>query len=130
MKIGAILLLLFTLSCSVPAEKTVAVVNVTPEELNQLMAEENVLVVDIRTAQEVTQGQIKDALHFDFYDDNFAIQMGELPKDEPIALYCASGKRSVRAATELVEMGFLEVYDLQGGIQEWQLAGFEIIRTE
>jgi rhodanese-related sulfurtransferase len=60
-------------------------------------------------------------------DDDFKQQVNVLDKEKPVYVYCRSGKRSARAAEILKEMGFTKVYDLQGGIMEWQENDLETV---
>lgn len=46
-------------------------------------------------------------------------QVGELPRDRDLVLYCKSGRRSARAARELLAAGFERVVNLAGGITRW-----------
>ena len=46
--------------------------------------------------------------------------------DEPIYLHCKGGVRSFDAANELINMGYKEVYSVEGGILEWAMAGYPI----
>ncbi len=130
MKLLTFSLLMLVFACTAPAEKTLTVVSLTPQELSQLLLDDEVTIIDVRTEQEVAQGIIENARHLDFYDDAFATKINELSREKPVALYCASGMRSARAAAQLLEMGFTEVYDLKGGIRDWQIAGYEIIKAE
>jgi rhodanese-related sulfurtransferase len=56
------------------------------------------------------------------------IKLKELPKDRSILVYCRSGSRSVAASTILVNNGFPQVYNMQGGITEWMNAGYETVK--
>lgn len=49
--------------------------------------------------------------------------IGTLDKSKPVLLYCASGRRSAAAREYLIEQGFTDVVDLQGGIRAWTAAG-------
>jgi len=46
--------------------------------------------------------------------------------DQPIYLHCRSGMRSIFAGNCLIEMGYKEVYSVDGGILEWAQAGFPV----
>jgi rhodanese-related sulfurtransferase len=83
-------------------------------------------VIDVRTAGEVAQGKIADALEIDYYSSNFLDQVSQLPKDQELYLYCAVGARSEEAARLLVQQGFTKVYHLQGGIQGWSQEGMAV----
>ena len=85
-------------------------------------------VLDVRTAGEVAQGKIADALEIDYYSSNFLDQVSQLPKDQELYLYCAVGARSEEAARLLVQQGYTKVYHLQGGIQGWAQQGLPVVR--
>ena len=80
-------------------------------------------IVDVRTAAEFAGAHIKGAEN---------VPLGDLPaiadawdRAVPIVVYCAVGDRSSSAAELLQSMGFERVYDLGGGIAQWDgaLAG-------
>lgn len=103
-----------------PQEPT-AVINkvVSPAEFKELMQEEGVQLIDVRTPGEVSEGMIEGATNIDYNGANFKEQIDALDRDQPVLVYCRSGGRSGRAAAMMKEMGFKEVYDLQGGYMNW-----------
>ena len=88
----------------------------------------NLQLIDVRTPKEYEEGHIKNAENIDFYNAAFYTQMNKLNKDEPLYIYCRSGGRSGKAAAKLKELGFTEVYDLQGGILDWKKNYFELVK--
>jgi rhodanese-related sulfurtransferase len=86
------------------------------------------LVVDVRTPREFNAGHIDGALNLDISNRDFKAKIAELDKNKPVYLYCRSGKRSARAARMLSTMGFLEVYDLKGGIINWQQNQLNLVK--
>ena len=80
----------------------------------------NLQLIDVRTPEEFAQGHIDGALNLNFYDDDFTQQLEQkLDKNRPVMLYCRSGNRSGQAASQMVTMGFKELYDLKGGFMAW-----------
>ena len=80
-------------------------------------------LIDVRTPDEYTGGHLKAAVNMDFNSDDFETQVGKLDKSKPVFVYCLSGGRSSRAANKLADMGFLNVYNMDGGIMKWRSAG-------
>lgn len=61
--------------------------------------------------------------------DEISQNLDKLPgKDSKIVLYCRSDRMSNIAAEELVRLGYTNVWNLDGGMVEWEQAGLEIIR--
>ncbi|WP_456378566.1 rhodanese-like domain-containing protein [Lutibacter sp.] len=77
------------------------------------------IVVDIRTPYEFKRGHIKGAVNINYYDRNFTNNFAKFKKDQPIFLYCRSGNRTSSATKKLAKLGFLKIYDLKGGVQNW-----------
>lgn len=82
------------------------------------------IILDVRTAQEVAGGTLPGAVNIDFFAPDFARQVGRLDKTKPVFVYCAVGGRSSKAAQQLQQAGVKTVYNLSGGMQAWQQAGF------
>ena len=54
--------------------------------------------------------------------------MSKLDKSKELYIYCRSGNRSGKAAKKLGKMGFAKVYDLEGGIINWNKKSLEVIK--
>lgn len=92
---------------------------VPAEEFAQIIKADSVILVDVRTAGEYDAGHIENARNIDVLKDTFrSIAIGTLPKDKTIAVYCRSGKRSLKAAAILAKEGY-KVVNLRGGWLEW-----------
>ncbi|MEM9992011.1 MAG: rhodanese-like domain-containing protein [Bacteroidota bacterium] len=77
-------------------------------------------LVDVRTNEEYRAGFIDNALNIDFYSSNFAqLVQAQLDKKRPVFVYCKAGGRSGKTAAMLSNLGYQEVYDLQGGYSAW-----------
>ena len=62
------------------------------------------------------------AKNFDWNGEHFEHQVMGLDKTKPVFVYCLKGGRSASAASRLRDMGFKEVYELEGGTSNWQAA--------
>jgi rhodanese-related sulfurtransferase len=93
----------------------------TAPEFKEAINLRDVQLVDVRTAQEFSDGAIKNAINIDFYEqETFNAEFNKLDKEKPLYIYCRSGSRSHQSAVKLIKMGFKEIYDLQGGYLNWK----------
>ncbi len=83
----------------------------------------NAQIIDVRTPIEFGDDHINSAKNIDWNGDKFEEQAKKLDPSKPTFVYCAGGKRSAEAAAKLVELGFKEVYDLDGGFRQWNKEG-------
>ncbi|QIE59122.1 rhodanese-like domain-containing protein [Rasiella rasia] len=108
----------------------------TPEKVQEVSAQDvynavykksnqGLQVLDVRTPEEYGVSHLKDAQNICVTENDFKEKVEGLDKEKPVYVYCKKGGRSARAAKILVEMGFKEVYDLQGGITAWESEGLE-----
>ena len=93
---------------------------VPPAEWNALIEKPDVLVIDTRNHYEVEVGTFPRALDpgtdsFRQFPE-FAKELAETGRDRPLAMFCTGGIRCEKATALMLELGFDEVYHLQGGI--------------
>ncbi len=99
--------------------------NVSVDEFEKIISDENVQLVDVRTAGEFASGHIKGAVNIDFNSPGFKQKADSLlDKNREVAVYCRSGRRSAAAASSLSDY---KVYNLVGGIISWQSAGKPVL---
>lgn len=88
-----------------------------------LDAGKEMVVLDTRNDYEVRVGTFKNAIHLDIqHFRQFPKAIEQLPqeyKDKPIVSFCTGGIRCEKAAPFLLEQGFKEVYQLEGGILKY-----------
>ena len=95
-------------------------IHVRPENWNTIIDDPNVLLIDTRNHYEVEVGTFPGAV--DPGTDNFrqfkkfASQLAETSTERPLAMFCTGGIRCEKATALMLELGFEEVYHLQGGI--------------
>lgn len=115
-----ILIFLFafvTFSCQSQKDSKIKVVQ--KSEFQTVITKENVQLIDVRTPQEYADGFIKGAKNINVNDANFETEIQKLDKTQPVYIYCRSGARSQTAAKKMVELGFTQIVDLQGGYMNW-----------
>ena len=81
---------------------------VSVEQMNELKAK-GALVVDVRTSGEFATGCAPGSLNIPL--DQLEHRLGELPKDQPIVVCCATGARSGFAKQYLERCGYREVHN-------------------
>lgn len=91
---------------------------------------QDVVLLDVRTAEEFKDGHIQNAINIDVKQDGFIEEAkSTLPADKTIAVYCRGGRRSVNAAEMLVKEGY-KVVNLEGGIMAWINAGMPVEKNK
>jgi UPF0176 protein len=96
---------------------------VAPEEWNSLLENPDVIVIDTRNHYEVEVGSFPRAV--DPQTDSFrqfpafAKELAKSSTDRPLAMFCTGGIRCEKATALMLELGFDEVYHLQGGILKY-----------
>lgn len=94
----------------------------------ELIADTNVVVLDVRTAAEFAEGHIQRAILIDQGQSDFVEKAkATLPKGKTIAVYCRSGRRSASAAGRLADVGY-KCVNLKGGIIAWQGANMPVVK--
>lgn len=97
--------------------------NLQPDAFEKAIQQNDVQVLDVRTASEFQSGHIKNALQADWTNKNeFTERIGYVDKNKPVYIYCLVGGRSAAAATWMREHGFSNVINLNGGINAWKAA--------
>ena len=97
--------------------------NVDVQGFSELIADTNVVILDVRTASEFAEGHIEGAINIDQAESDFIEKAkSTLPLDKKIAIYCRSGRRSANAAGRLAVEGY-QCVNLKGGILAWKEAG-------
>ena len=92
----------------------------------ELVADTNVVVLDVRTASEFAEEHLERAINIDYHQSDFVEKAkATLPLDKKIAIYCRSGRRSAGAAGKLAEEGY-KLVNLKGGIIAWKEANMPV----
>ena len=104
-----------------------AIKKVEPVAFNDVVTQPGVIVLDVRTPEEFKTGHLVNAININLEGSDFASEVSKLDKNSTVAVYCRSGNRSGVATKQMAELGFTDMYDMQGGIVEWQAAGGQVV---
>ncbi|MDJ0691894.1 MAG: rhodanese-like domain-containing protein [Xenococcaceae cyanobacterium MO_188.B32] len=106
------------------ARKFPEVKDISAEELQQLQEQEKVILVDVRTPQEMEVSMIIGAIsqaEFEREQDKY--------RHNTIVPYCTIGDRSGMYAKKLQEQGF-QVFNFKGSILSWSHAGGKLVNSQ
>ena len=84
---------------------------------SSLVSSNEIIVIDVRSDEEVKTGIIQDAIHIEWTKIDKEITKIDISKDHAIYLYCRSGNRSGKAADILKNIGYVNVINA-GGIKD------------
>lgn len=102
--------------------------SVEVNEFETVIADTNIVRLDVRTSEEYADGHIEGTLNIDVLEDDFEQKAtAQLPKDKTVALYCRSGRRSKKAASILAKDGY-NVIELNSGYLGWTGAGKKVVK--
>lgn len=87
------------------------------------------LFLDSREINEYTVSHIENAVHVGFKTFGLSL-VKDIPKGQPIIIYCSVGYRSEKIGEKLIASGFQEVHNLYGSIFEWVNCGFPIVNDQ
>jgi rhodanese-related sulfurtransferase len=90
----------------------------------RLDTDANLCLIDVREDYEWQEIRIPGALHIPKNELPTRIEAQVPARAEPIYLHCRGGVRSLDAARSLLQLGYQEVYSIDGGISEWQGSGY------
>ena len=89
-----------------------------------LDTERRFFLVDVREDSEWNAGHLPRAIHLGKGIVERDIETAIPDLDAEIVLYCGGGYRSALAADHLQQMGYTNVWSMDGGIRGWREAGY------
>jgi len=119
------LLILFISFVACSSDTSTATKNATDGKISiadfktKLANTPNAQLIDVRTPAEVNKGTLPSAVNMDFRSADFENKINTLDKSKPVFIFCQSGGRSGKGYKKMKDMGFTEVYDMEGGYGAW-----------
>lgn len=103
-----------------------AYTSVNANELNAMLKNKDFVFINVHIPFEGNIAGTDLSIAYDQITD--PVNLAQLPVDKnaKIVLYCRSGRMSEIAAEALVSQGYTNIWDLAGGMMEWEQAGFDI----
>ncbi len=119
-----VVILIFFFIFSNPNKTTL----VDSNQFEQLISPEEVYVINAHTPY---IGEIEGTDLNAYNWENMESYLDQLPEDKstPIAIYCRSGRMSSISAHQLLELGYTNIYDLEGGMNAWQSSGRNLVQN-
>ena len=99
----------------------------TPAKLTSMLAAKDFTLLNVKTPY---VGEIRGTDLYIPYTD-LAARAAELPTDKAakIVVYCRSGNESAIAAQTLLDLGYTNIDNLDGGMTAWTAAGGELVQV-
>jgi rhodanese-related sulfurtransferase len=98
--------------------------DISVAELNEMLEDKDFTMVNVHIPFEGDLPQTDLSIPYNQIDQH----LDQLPdKDAPIVLYCRTDRMSHIAAERLVQNGYTNVYNLDGGFVAWEAAGLPLV---
>ncbi|CAI8271054.1 MAG: Thiosulfate sulfurtransferase PspE [Flavobacteriales bacterium] len=109
-------------SCVFSPKKQTTMNELLPNDWAELQTQTSgSIILDVRTEEEFESGYIAGAKNLDIRGGaDFISSIEELDKSKAYFVYCRSGARSGQACQLMEQMGFEQVYNLEGGVLAWE----------
>ena len=103
------------------------IVQISVDDLAKKMETDSTFyLIDVRTEREYLSGHIQNAIWIPRGLLEFRIQKTIAEPETEIIVYCKAGGRSALAVYTFLQMGYKNVFNLEGGIKQWVVKGNNI----
>jgi rhodanese-related sulfurtransferase len=96
---------------------------VAPDEFAERMTDPDAVVVNVHVPYE---GEIAGTHLFVPFDEIASSTVLPADHERPLLIYCRTGNMSATAGADLIDAGYSDVTDLDGGMIAWQATGRSI----
>ena len=105
---------------------SVKYINLEPYDFHlEYLKDDTAMLIDVREYFEYKKSRIKGAVNIPS-SGNIDMASDTIDKNMSLFIYCTTGYRAKKVAARMTEKGFLNVYNLDGGIKAWKEEGFPV----
>jgi rhodanese-related sulfurtransferase len=102
--------------------------DLTPDETERMLKlQSDIVIIDVRTSEEFSQGHLPRAVNLDFFAPDFSAKIKGY-EGKSVLIHCASGGRSGQTVNMIKDSKFQAIYHLKTGFTGWQAAGKQVVR--
>ncbi|ARD49626.1 sulfurtransferase [Sporosarcina sp. P33] len=105
------------ISKGVPENITYPDIVDTETLMEMINSKEDMVIVDLREPELFSQSRVPSSINIPF--EEIPSRYTELPNDKKIIFVCHTGRMGMESGNLLLENGFKQVYNLEGGIAQW-----------
>lgn len=99
---------------------------ISPDELNTMLANKDFVFINVHIPFEGNIANTDLSIPYDQITDSSYLSQLPADKTAKIVLYCRSGRMSAIAAEALVALGYTNIWDLKGGMVDWENSGYPL----
>ena len=88
----------------------------------------NLILLDVRTVKEYQSGHIKNSINIPHDQLILNVNVLDQYRNQPIVVFCRSGRRAQLVIDTLIENKFDQIVDLEGDILAWKTSGFPVVQ--
>ena len=89
---------------------------------------ENFTIIDLRSSDEYAIGCIEDAVNLDYSSPDFLTALDELNREAAYLIYSHTDDVSGHVLDTMADSGFMEVYNMLGGMERWEEIGLPQVK--
>ena len=104
--------------------------SLSPQKLSDYVNQQQAIVLDVRDNSEFRQGHIVNAISAPFREIDNHIKQLQDKKSTPIIVVCKMGQTAGAVTKQLKAQGFEHVFKLGGGLSEWKIANFPLVKGD
>lgn len=93
---------------------------------NAIETHEQCIILDVRTKEEYSKGKLEGSSNIPLNELAKRVAKELSDKSAKVYVYCLSGSRSRYAVSEMMEMGYTNVFDMKQGMLAWRAKGFPV----